>query len=138
MAGLVSIIRLTVFSLKACTAIAIARNVCKDRLRSASPETLSLELAAESGLEPESSERTEDNVAEHWLHETILSAIGELEDPARSVFYERYYEGRSVRDIALHLQLSEKKTENILHRGKSKLRSILAEKGVTSYEEFEK
>ena len=31
----------------------------------------------------------------------------------------------------------KKKVENILHRGKSKLRSILAEKGVTSYEEFE-
>ena len=116
---------------------AIARNVCIDRLRSASPETLSLESAVEIGLEPEASERTEDIAAGNWLRETVLSAINELKEPARSVFYCRYYESRSVRDIATHLQLSEKKVENILHRDKSKLRSILAEKGVTSYEEFE-
>ncbi len=117
---------------------AIARNVCRDRLRNASPETLSLEVAAENGLEPESSERTEDNATGQWLRETVLSAINELKEPTRSVFYSRYYEGRTVRDIATHLHFSEKKVENILHRGKSKLRSILAEKGVTSYEEFEK
>ena len=114
---------------------AIARNISKDRLRSLKPETLSLDAFTELGIEPEAPGRIEDIVAERWLQETVASAVSELDEPVRSVFRERYYDRCSVKDIAAHLSLPEKKVENILHRGKSKLRSILAEKGVTSYEE---
>lgn len=114
---------------------AIARNVSKDRLRSIKPETLSLEAFTELGIEPEAPGSIEDLAAEQWLRETVASAVSELDEPARSVFRERYYDSYSVKEIAAHLNLPEKKVENILHRGKSKLRSILAEKGVTSYEE---
>ena len=116
---------------------AIARNVSKDRLRNVAPETLSLDAAAENGTEPESPRRTEDIAAERWLRTTVAASLAELGEPAQSVFRARYYERHSVKEIAADLGLSEKKVENILHRGKSKLRSILAKKGVTSYEEFE-
>lgn len=114
---------------------AIARNASKDRLRSLKPEILSLEAFTELGIEPEAPGSIEDLAAEQWLRETVASAVSELDEPARSIFRERFYERRSVKEIAAHLNLPEKKVENILHRGKSKLRSILAEKGVTSYEE---
>ena len=116
---------------------AIARNVSKDRLRNAAPETLSLDVAVANGTEPEAPRRTEDIAAERWLQATVAASLAELGEPAKSVFQKRYYEKRSVKEIAADLGLSEKKVENILHRGKSKLRSILAKKGVTSYEEFE-
>ena len=114
---------------------AIARNASKDRLRSLKPEILSLEAFTELGVEPESPECIEDLVLKRRLQETVASAVSKLDEPARSIFRERFYERRSVKEIAAHLNLPEKKVENILHRGKSKLRSILAEKGVTSYEE---
>ena len=116
---------------------AIARNVSKDRLRTAEPEMLSLDAALENGTEPEAPRRTEDIAAERWLQATVAASLAELGEPAQSVFQKRYYEKRSVKEIAADLGLSEKNVENILHRGKSKLRSILAKKGVTSYEEFE-
>ncbi|MBR5666313.1 MAG: sigma-70 family RNA polymerase sigma factor [Lachnospiraceae bacterium] len=116
---------------------AIARNVSKDRLRNAAPETLSLDVAVANGTEPEAPRRTEDIAAERWLQDTVSASLAELGEPAQSVFRKRYYEKRSVKETAAELGLSEKKVENILHRGKSKLRSILAKKGVTSYEEFE-
>ena len=117
---------------------AIARNVSKDRLHRSQPVALSLDAAREDGVEPAAPECTEDAAAEGWLSDTVQAAVAELDEPTRSVFRERYFGGRSVKDIASRLNLPEKKVENILHRDRAKLRSILAEKGVTSYEEFEK
>ena len=117
---------------------AIARNVSKDRLHRTRPDTLSLDAALEDGIEPEAPDNTEEAAAEGWLKDAVAASVAELDEPARSIFRERYYERRSVKEIATHLGLPEKKVENILHRDRVKLRSILAEKGVTSYEEFEK
>ena len=99
---------------------AIARNASKDRLRSLKPEMLSLDAVTDLGIEPESPARLEDLAAKRWLQEAVTSAVSELDEPARSIFRERFYEQRSVKEIAAHLDLPEKKVENILHRGKSK------------------
>ena len=117
---------------------AIARNVSKDRLHRSQPVALSLDAALEDGIEPEAPDNTEEAAAESWLKDAVAEAVAKLDEPARSIFRERYYGGYSVKDIASRLNLPEKKVENILHRDRAKLRSILAEKGVTSYEEFEK
>ena len=116
---------------------AIARNTCIDRQRSAQPEALSLEVALENGFEPAASEQTEGKAVAGWLSDTVQSAVAELDEPARSIYYARYYEGLSIRGVAEKLGISEKKVKNTLLRSKKKLRSILAKKGVTSYEEFE-
>ena len=117
---------------------AIARNVSKDRLHRTRPDTLSLDAALEDGIEPEAPDNTEEAAADGWLKDAVAASVAELDEPARSIFRERYYERRGVKEIAARLGLPEKKVENILHRDRVKLRSILAEKGVTSYEEFEK
>ena len=116
---------------------AIARNTCIDRQRSAQPETLSLEAVSENGFEPAAPDQTEGTVAAGWLSDTVRSAVAELDEPARSIYYARYYEGLSIREVAAKLNLPEKKVENTLRRSRKKLRSILVKKGVTSYEEFE-
>lgn len=117
---------------------AIARNVSKDRLHRTRPDTLSLDAALEDGIEPEAPDNTEEAAAESWLKDAVAEAVAKLDEPARSIFRERYYGGCSVKEIASHLGLPEKKVENILHRDRAKLHALLAEKGVTSYEEFEK
>ena len=111
-----------------------ARNVSRDRLRKAKPAPCSVEEAMEDGIEPQSPESVDDSVVQEWLQSTVLASLEELGEPERSVFLERYYLGRSVKDIAKDLDLPVKKVENILYRGKSKLRAILDKKGVTDYE----
>ena len=112
--------------------------VSKNKLHGVRAETLSLEAALEDGIEPEASENTEETAAADWLRDTVAEAVAELDEPACSIFRKRYYDLCSVKEIAAHLNLPEKKVENILHRGRKRLRAILAEKGVTSYEEFGK
>ncbi|MBO4695879.1 MAG: sigma-70 family RNA polymerase sigma factor [Lachnospiraceae bacterium] len=111
----------------------VARNTARDRLRK-EPDVLSLEQACEDGFEPESDEDTERDFLRRWLADQVHASVDELGEPDRSIFLERYFLGRSVKAIAAHLNLPEKKVENVLCRGKKRLRSILARKGVTSYE----
>lgn len=113
---------------------AVARNVSRDRLRALKPSALSLDLALEDGIEPQSPELTEDNVVNDWLQDQVLASLEELGEPERNVFLERYYLGRSVKNIAERMDYPTKKVENILYRGKLRLREILKKKGVTPYE----
>lgn len=113
---------------------AVARNAARDRLRALRPSPLSLERALEDGIEPPSPELTDDNVVSDWLQDEVLTSLEELGEPERSIFLERYYLGRSVKDIAERLHFPTKKVENILYRGKLRLREILKKKGVTPYE----
>lgn len=117
---------------------AIARNVSKGRLHRTRPDMLSLDAALEDGIEPEAPDNTEATATESWLKDAVAAAVAKLDEPARSIFRERYYGRCSVKEIAAHLGLPEKKVENILHRDRAKLHAFLAEKGITSYEEFEK
>ncbi|MCR5376648.1 MAG: sigma-70 family RNA polymerase sigma factor [Lachnospiraceae bacterium] len=113
---------------------AVARNVARDRLRAAKSAPLSLDRALENGIEPESGELTDDNVVREWLQDEVLTSLAELGEPEHGIFLERYYLGRSAKAIAKRRGLPQKKVENLLYRGKAKLRQILSKKGVTPYE----
>ena len=63
---------------------------------------------------------------ERILHLTV----GEMDEPARSIFILRYFYFEKVADIARRLDLPCKKVENILSREKKKLRSTLTERGI--------
>ncbi|MBR6020263.1 MAG: sigma-70 family RNA polymerase sigma factor [Lachnospiraceae bacterium] len=112
---------------------AVARNVCRDRLRAAKTTPLSLDRALEDGLEPASPELVDDSVVSEWLQGEVLASLEELGEPERSIIIERYYLGRSVKDIAERTHFPTKKVENVLYRGKLKLRTVLQKKGVTPY-----
>ena len=111
----------------------VARNVARDKLKK-EPAIVSLEQACEEGLEPVSGMDTETDYMRRWLAGQVHASVEELDEPARSIFQERYFLGHSIKTIANHLGISEKKVENTLCRGKNRLRTILAKKGVTSYE----
>lgn len=107
---------------------AIARNAARDKRRKAtkadvfSLEELSLELPAGYDLEQEMQRKQYEAV----LH----TCLEQMREPDKSVFLYRYFYGYKVQDIAEKLLLNAKQVENILYRGKEKLRKDLVERGV--------
>ena len=105
---------------------AIARNVARDRRRKAkrediySLEEISLELPDGFDLEQDVERRQ----GEEILHE----CLARMKEPDKSIFLYRYFYGFSRKDIAGRLSLSIKQVENILYRGKEKLRKDLLER----------
>ena len=107
---------------------AIARNVARDKRRKAkrediySLEEVSFDLADSYDLESEVERRE----CETRLHESLA----EMKEPDKSIFLYRYFYGYKVKDIAELLKISAKQVENILYRGKEKLRKDLMERGL--------
>ncbi len=107
---------------------AIARNISRDMRRKQkkadifSLEELSLELPSTYNLENE----LERKQCEAILH----TCLENMKEPDKSVFLYRYFYGYGIRDIANLLTLTTKQVENILYRGKDKLRKDLAERGI--------
>lgn len=106
---------------------AIARNAARDKRRKAkradifSLEELSLDLPDGFDLE---------NEVQRKQHEAILhTCLEQMREPDKSVFLYRYFYGFKIQDIAAKLSLSHKQTENILYRGKERLRKDLIERG---------
>ena len=85
-------------------------------------EELSLELPSEYHLENEVERRS----CEAILH----TCLEQMKEPDKSVFLYRYFYGYKVKDIAEMLSLSVKQVENLLYRGKEKLRKDLLERGI--------
>lgn len=107
---------------------AIARNVARDKRRKLkkanifSIEELSLELPSDFSTEQEFEQKE---------YEAILhTCLENMKEPDKSVFLYRYFYGFKISDIASLLDLPHKKVENILYRGKEKLRSDLFERGI--------
>ena len=106
----------------------IARNSARDKRRKLkkddifSYEELSLDFPSHLSTESQAIQHETENV----LHECLAN----MKEPDRSVFLYRYFYGYKRKDIAELLNLSPKKTENILYQGKEKLRKALEERGV--------
>lgn len=84
------------------------------------------DLLSAKGTEGDLSAKLEQKEEEIILHETI-DALGE---PERSVFILRYFYFFKVKEIASRLELTDKKVENCLYRGKQKLWAALMKRGI--------
>lgn len=108
----------------------IARNTAIDKRRKA-------KLSDEYSIDEECIE-TKCNVeteAERMENERILhEVLKEYKEPDRTIFILRYFYGEKVMNIAKRLSLDVKKVQNILYRGKDKLKNTLVNKGVDYYE----
>ena len=107
---------------------AIARNTARDKRRVLkkadifSLDELSLDLPSNFSTENELVRKE---------HEAILhTCLENMKEPDKSVFLYRYFYGYKISDIAVLLNLPFKKVENILYRGKEKLRRDLYERGI--------
>jgi len=112
---------------------AVARNTAIDiRRKQGYTEILfngeeEMEIVADISVEKEQ----EQLETKQLPHET-RALLGE---PENQVFLCKYFLYMKNREIATQLQISEKKIENILYRGKTKLRELLIERGMTCYED---
>lgn len=105
----------------------IARHTALDKRRAMKKEGGTLpveEVVIEAGIDLESdfARKLNDNI--------VHNSVDSMEEPTRSVFILRYFYYEKVNDIASRLGLSHKVVENHLHRGKSKLRCELLERGI--------
>lgn len=110
----------------------IARNTAIDLRRKNGYSVLSLddEKAGELISEVMVEEQVQKNEWKSILHQ-VIQLLGE---PDNCVFIYKYFLCMKNREIAQKLQISEKKVENVLYRGKGKMRKMLVERGFTCYE----
>lgn len=110
---------------------AIARNTAIDIYRKKKPDELPFEDALEELLMDDTC--VENEVVGKVIRELLQQVIAGLGEPDCDVFYGKYFLFLKNREIAEYLGLTEKKVENILYRGKEKLRNALIERGFNGY-----
>lgn len=111
----------------------IARNSATDIRRKNGYSLVSLD--DENELEPVSDISVETEVQKKEIKQILREVIEKLGEPDNQVFLMKYFLFMKNKDIATKLNISEKKTENILYRGRTKLKEMLIKRGITCYEE---
>lgn len=102
---------------------AVARRRAIDRLRTLSPAAPLPEGEADRSPGPEEEALRRERALRLW------EAVDALEEPDRTLFLRHYYEGDRVRDIARDLGMGTAAAKTRLHRGRKRLRVLLAEEG---------
>jgi len=107
---------------------AIARNVARDKRRTLKKADIysleELELVLVSG------ENIEKQYEKKELEAVLHTCLEEMKEPDKTIFLYRYFYGYKTGEIGKMLELPPKKVENILYRGKEKLRKDLMERGI--------
>lgn len=106
---------------------AIARNTSLDKRRQLKNYNLILPLEEDS---LELSINMEDSYAKKINNSLIRKTINNMEEPDKSIFILRYFYFEKIKDISKRLDLTPKKVENCLYRGKEKLKKSLIEGGI--------
>lgn len=107
---------------------AIARNAARDKRRKLKKADIySLE---ELELQLPSGENVEDTYIRKEQEAILHTCLEQMKEPDKSIFLYRYFYGYKIADIGKMLDLPSKKVENILYRGKEKLRKDLVERGI--------
>lgn len=107
--------------------IGITKNCAKEKLRKTRKHTAYIsdfdeELEINVDMESEVAKKINEKIIQE-----VLSQMPKLE---REIFIRRYYYCERVKSIAIELECSEKKIENILFRYKEKLKLKLTERGI--------
>ncbi|WP_455543572.1 RNA polymerase sigma factor [Intestinibacter sp.] len=110
---------------------AIARNTCFDKIKNSN---INSSLFSVDENELGVSINMEDEYAKKHNEKIIKDTLDNFKEPDKSIFILRFFYCERVKDIALKLDLSEKKVENILYRSKNKLKEELIKGGII-YEE---
>ena len=85
-------------------------------------EELELVLVSDENIEKEYEKKEMEAVLHSYLEA--------MKEPDKTVFLYRFFYGYKTSEIGEMLNLTTKKVENILYRGKEKLRKDLEERGI--------
>ncbi len=105
---------------------AIARNSTIDKLRSRKRAAYISEYEDDIGFEVDFT----DMIAAETNKKIIAKCVSSMKQPDRNIFIARYYYSCAVKDIADMYGLNPKKVENILLRGKKRLKAKLLKGGI--------
>lgn len=108
----------------------IARRKATDyfrRLSSRSGRTIAIE---ESSAELRSDESLAENAERSELRRILYSCIESLGEPDSVIITQHYFYGRTVREIAAVLKMTESAVQKRSTRARAKLKGLLLEKGV--------
>lgn len=106
---------------------AIARNSCLDKRRKLKKDNLLIPIEEDTvGIEV----NMDDNYAKKVNNKIIYKTINNMDEPDKSIFILRYFYFEKVKNIAIRLNLTDKKVENCLYRSKDKLKKSLIDGGV--------
>lgn len=111
----------------------IARNTAIDIRRRNGYRLLS--LSDENEAETSSDISIEEDFQKKEISRILHEVIELLGKPDSYVFLYKYFLFMKNKEIANRLGIQEKKVENILYRGKTKLKEMLKERGITCYED---
>lgn len=107
---------------------AIARNAARDKRRYLKrAEIYSID---ELELVLISDENVEINYEKKEMEAVLHTCLEAMKEPDKTIFLYRYFYGYKISEIGKMLHLDTKKVENILYRGKEKLRKDLTERGI--------
>lgn len=104
-------------------AITICRNLALDRLRASERRNVSLD--EESYAAPDNAPSPQQQLESRERHARLERLFASLPEPARSVLHLRDIEGKSTRETAEALNLSEGNVKVILSRARTALRNQL-------------
>lgn len=100
----------------------IARKVALNRKRRIASDVSADDI---SDIDIAGEDNIESQVIDRSQCEIIRSMILSLKSPDKEIFIGKYFEELSVKEIAQRLGISTKKVENVLFRGKEKLKKQL-------------
>lgn len=109
---------------------AIARNAARDKRRALKKKDIYLYSLDELELELVSHENVEKDYEKKEAEAVLHTCLAAMKEPDKTVFLYRYFYGYKIREIGTFLHLEPKKVENILYRGKGKLKKDLIERGI--------
>lgn len=86
----------------------------------------------EEGYEPvEKGENTESIILREEAKQAILEALKELPEDDRKCFILYYFYDMSIEEIGQHIHRNRNTIKSRLSRGRTKLKTILSERGIT-------
>lgn len=106
---------------------AIARNTSIDVLRK-KQKTLPIPLEEITITAPVN---IENDFIQKNMEDTLHQVLADMKEPDRTIFILRYFYCEPIKNIAVKMNCSTKKVENILFRGKGRLEAALKERGIS-------
>lgn len=105
----------------------IARKTALNKKRTLAKEKTNLDV---DEIDIKCNENVEDEIAKKIDIEIIKDLIKNMRKPDKEIFIFRYFFQKKVKEISEELNLKPKKVENILARGKEKLKKQFLERSI--------
>lgn len=107
----------------------IARNCAKSKARRIKKQAKTILI--DKSVEAAANQDIENDAISKINSDIMLDIISHMKPPQGKVFILKYINGMSIKEISEMLSVKEKDVQNILYRGKKKLKKLFEQRGIT-------